>query len=405
MNEVPKLIYHIFIDRFSTGDRTRDKELANCFTSIQKTRGYNQAFMGGNLRGIIRNINYIVELGADCIWLSPIFATSAYHGYHITNYYKIDERFGSSEDLKELIEIYHKNGIKVILDFVPNHCSKFHPFFIDAQKNRQSKYKDWFIFTKWPKRYLCFLDVPDIPKLNLGNKECRRHILRAARYWIKEFDIDGYRIDHAVGPPFDFWDDFVKTVKKVKEEVILLPEIWFSAPVWRHLKTLWFLKEDGAWKFQRTLGALLKTQNGRQDYCYDIFSRLFDTFPDFTFYELIRKHHPRSEKLRRLALDHFSRLEHVGFYLFGDNHDGKRLMYLCDNDLKKFASVLKLMFSFEKPVLLYYGTEIGMSHKDPDFHKTHKDREFRRFMNWNFRSREVELLDFTKNLISDLHRS
>ena len=72
--------------------------------------------------------------------ISPFYKCSEYHGYHVTDFFEIDPRFGTINDLKKLIEITHKLNIKIIADFVPNHCSNMHPYFIDAQKNKNSKY-------------------------------------------------------------------------------------------------------------------------------------------------------------------------------------------------------------------------------------------------------------------------
>ena len=116
------IIYQIFIDRFAgfTQEKNWDKPI----------------FIGGNLRGIIRKIPYLKELGINTIWISPFYKTSAYHGYHITDYYQIEPSFGKEKDLKDLIGAVHKNNIKIIADFVPNHISRHHPF---LKKHRQIK--------------------------------------------------------------------------------------------------------------------------------------------------------------------------------------------------------------------------------------------------------------------------
>ena len=135
------VIYHIFIDRFN-----------GCKTNINTLD-----FLGGNLKGVISKLDYIQNLGINVMWLSPFYKTTHYHGYHITDFKSIDPRFGSKSELLELIYEAKKRGLRIIADFVPNHCSDQHPFFKDALKNKDSKYKDWFIFKKWPNKYLCFL--------------------------------------------------------------------------------------------------------------------------------------------------------------------------------------------------------------------------------------------------------
>ena len=193
------VIYQIFIDRFA---------------GFQSTEHWEQpVFIGGNLKGIIDKLPYLMDLGVNTLWISPFYQTSAYHGYHITDFYKVDPHFGTIEDVKELINAVHQNQMHILADFVPNHCSSNHPFFKDAQKNENSQYKDWFCFTKWPKEYLCFLSVKELPKLNLENPATRDHIVNAANYWLS-LGFDGFRLDHVIGPSHTFWKYFQSEIKK-----------------------------------------------------------------------------------------------------------------------------------------------------------------------------------------------
>jgi len=163
------IIYHILIDRF-----------AGC-----KSNEWDKPrFLGGNIRGIINKLDYIKELGVNTLWISPFYEASAYHGYHITDFFKLDPHFGNQDDLIELINKVHKAGMRIITDFVPNHCSHKHPFFLDAQKNENTKYKKWFYFRNWPDDYLCFLSFKELPKLNLDNQKTVTHIIDSAKYWL-----------------------------------------------------------------------------------------------------------------------------------------------------------------------------------------------------------------------------
>ena len=147
------VIYHILIDRFAG------------FTSTENWD--KPVFLGGNLKGITEKISYLKNLGVNTIWISPFYQTSEYHGYHITDFYKVDPHFGTENDLIELIDAVHKNNMYIIADFVPNHCSNQHPFFIDAIRNKESKYRSWFYFTDWPNKYLCFLSIGFLPKISV----------------------------------------------------------------------------------------------------------------------------------------------------------------------------------------------------------------------------------------------
>jgi len=159
------VIYQILIDRFA---------------GFTHTKGWDSPeFIGGSLKGIIDKVPYLEELGVDAIWLTPHYQCSAYHGYHVTDYFSVDPHFGSHEDFRELVSAVHAVGMRMIIDFVPNHCSRLHPFFQQAIADRSSEYVNWFYFRKWPDEYLRFLSIDELPKINLSfgparREQCRR---------------------------------------------------------------------------------------------------------------------------------------------------------------------------------------------------------------------------------------
>ena len=123
------VIYHIFIDRFAG----------------YKQKDWNKpVFLGGNIKGIIEKLSYLQDLGVNTLWISPFYKTSAYHDYHITDFFKVDSHFGTLSYIKKLIKEVHKVNMHIVADFVPNHCSYKHPYFLDAQENKNSKYFNWF---------------------------------------------------------------------------------------------------------------------------------------------------------------------------------------------------------------------------------------------------------------------
>ena len=117
------VVYQILIDRF-----------AGC----QQDGWDKPQFLGGTIRGIIQRLDYIKDLGVNALWISPFYKTDQYHGYHIMDFYQVEPRFGDIEDLKELIEKVHHAGMRIIADFVPNHVSDRHPYFLDARKRVDS---------------------------------------------------------------------------------------------------------------------------------------------------------------------------------------------------------------------------------------------------------------------------
>lgn len=104
----------------------------------------------GDFRGIIDKMDYIADLGAAAIWLSPIHPADSYHGYDVTDYAAVNPQYGSEEDFKALLDAAHARGIKVYLDYVMNHTGKGHPWYVDACSSTESEYRDWYIFSQNP---------------------------------------------------------------------------------------------------------------------------------------------------------------------------------------------------------------------------------------------------------------
>jgi len=155
-------MYQIFPDRFFPGNSR----------PWNSTRSLND-FYGGTIRGILDKLEYIQSLGFNTIWLNPFFKTTSHHGYNASDYYAVEPRLGTMEDIRELITTAHKLGIRLILDFVANHWSKDHFTFQDAQYNPHSQYHDWYFWKKWPDDYECYFNVRELPKINLNNSSAR----------------------------------------------------------------------------------------------------------------------------------------------------------------------------------------------------------------------------------------
>lgn len=376
------IIYHIFLDRFA---------------GFKNKSDLSPDWIGGNLNGVIKKIPYLKKLGVNYIWLSPFYKTSAYHGYHITDFYEIDPHFGTKEDLKKLVKLAHKNKMKVIVDFVPNHCSYKHPFFLEAQKNKNSKYYKWFIFKKWPDDYICFLDVKEIPKINLDYPEAREYIIKNALYWLKEFDLDGFRLDHAIGPSNDFWIEFRRRIKKIKPSAVLIGEVWFFGIKFKHLETLRVRNIRTKFLKYKLLGETL------EDLAMKEYLGELDGCLDFTFNNLIKeflaKNTLTSEMFFEKLQKHYKKFP--GFYLptFLDNHDMNRFLFECKNNVNitKLASLLQ--FTLSQPPIIYYGDEVGIKQdKDVGGLKNNKDLHVRRKMIWDSKKQNKELLNHYKKL-------
>src|ERR1700682_220523 len=101
----------------------------------------------GDLKGIVRRLDYLAQLGIDAIWISPIYPSPmADFGYDVTDYRDVDSRFGTLADFDDLLAQAHTRGLKVLLDFVPNHTSDLHPWFVESRSSRNNPKRDWYIW-------------------------------------------------------------------------------------------------------------------------------------------------------------------------------------------------------------------------------------------------------------------
>lgn len=231
-------------------------------------RVYYQIFVGsfsdsngdgvGDLRGIINRFDYLndgdpnsgVSLGVEGIWLSPIFVSPSYHKYDVSDYYKIDPKFGTEADLKELIELCHQRNVQIILDFVINHTSTSHPWFqqfITAHKNfdTTNKYYDYYSWADAPKAGSTWSAIPganghyyecnfsgSMPELNFDNEAVRQEMVAAAKYYL-DLGVDGFRFDAAkyiyYGTSAEnttFWDWYMAQLRAIKPDIYTVAEVW-----------------------------------------------------------------------------------------------------------------------------------------------------------------------------------
>ncbi len=314
------VVYHVFVDRFNPGDG-RD------FAHPDSLRG----FFGGTLNGVTEKLDDIADLGATCIWLSPIFATPTHHGYDATDYYTVDPRWGTNEDLRRLVEEAHTRDIRVLLDLVCNHLSVQHPIFQQALADPNSPYRDWFTFGDGHAHgYRTFFNVATMPRINTTHPAARDYLIQVARHWLTEYDVDGFRLDHANGPELAFWTEFWTACKAVK------PDCWCFGEVVEPPPSL-----------LRYAGRL-------------------DGLLDFHLCDLLRRAFGHAA-LNMLELER-ALARHEGFFpadlsrpSFFDNHDMNRLLYLAGGDQRRLRLAALALMTLPGPPILYYGTEVGLS--------------------------------------------
>jgi glycosidase len=177
-------------------------------------------------RAIQDKLDDLADLGITAMWLAPINETNDY-GYSVIDYFELRESFGSKEDFRAMIRAAHERGIRVLMDFVPNHTSNEHPYFKDTLENGEgSPYWDFYDRDENGK-YTYYFDWTHLPNLNYDNPEVRQMMLEAFSYWVREFDVDGFRVDACWGVQQrrpDFWPEWRRELKRIKPDLLLLAE-------------------------------------------------------------------------------------------------------------------------------------------------------------------------------------
>lgn len=351
------VIYQIFVDRFFPGK-------GNDWQTPDDLLG----FFGGTLWGVIEKLDYIEALGVNAIWLSPIFDSPSHHGYDVTDLYNVAERYGGNEALHALVAAAHAHGIRILLDFVCSHISNEHPAFVDALNNAASASRDWFSFDDSDVGYRAFFGVKNMPQLNYTNPAARKWMIDAARYWIREFDVDGYRLDYAIGSTPDFWTDFWQGCKAEKADSFCFGEVIDAPDVQLHY-------------------------HGRLDGCLDFFSS-----------DALRRTY--GFKTRSEAdLERFIE-RHTGYFpddfvmpTFLDNHDMDRFLHINGGDKDALKKAAQTQMRLPGPPIIYYGTEVGLTHEkssqeDGGIHVSRVP------MAWG-EAQDKGLLDFYKGIIKE----
>ena len=367
MFEVPewaanKVVYQIFPSRYAAS-KPVDKEL---WYKAPITFMDN---LHGDLRGIIDHLDYIRELGIDVIYMTPIFKSDSSHKYDTIDYYQIDPSFGTAEDLRELVQKAHQYGMKVVLDAVFNHTGREFFAFKDILENKEkSKYLDWYFIDKFPldnehgqaPNFKCFGYYGGMPKLNLKNPEVEKYVTDVACYWLKECDIDGWRMDVGDEISHYFWKHFRRAVKAVKKDALIIGEIWHYAgdflegdewdtvmnyPFYLNLIDLLADEKIGVSRFIQNLGYMKGRLNKK---CYPLMWNLIDS------------------------------------------HDTARFVHLCNNKQKQHLAAAFQLLLPGMP-MIYYGDELAMPGANGS--------DCRRGMYWDEEYRDNEMLEWYKRLI------
>jgi glycosidase len=213
----------------------------------------------GDLEGIRRRLDYLAWLGIDAIWVAPFYPSPmADFGYDVADHTAVDPLFGSLADFDALLEAAHRRGIRVIVDFVPNHTSDQHPWFQDALEHCQdSVYYDWYRFNEDCTAYDSFFGIAELPELNLDNPDTRTYFLDEVVPFYLDADythpgtaeqglgFDGFRLDYALGPSMDFWAAFRDAVAATDPDAYIFGEVWASRSTIAGFQDVFVVNSDG----------------------------------------------------------------------------------------------------------------------------------------------------------------
>nr|WP_263323345.1 glycoside hydrolase family 13 protein [Neobacillus sp. Marseille-Q6967] len=357
--------YQIFPERFANGNPKNDPEGALPWGSADPSPSN---FFGGDMEGVIDRIPYLKELGISGIYFTPIFKAYSNHKYDTIDYLEIDPQFGTKETFKELIRVCHQNGIKVMLDAVFNHSGFYFPQFQDVLENGEtSRFKDWFHTHEFPlvtepqPNYDVFAFTPFMPKLNTENPEVKEYLLEVGRYWVREFDIDGWRLDVANEVDHAFWRDFRKEVKRIKPDLYILGEIWHDAMPWLRGEQF-----DAVMNYPFTTNIL------------NLFAKQTITVKEFV------------ENMTGVIHMYPQPVNEVAFNLVG-SHDTPRILTECQEDVDRVKQIYTLLLTYSGSPCIYYGDEIGLTGT--------MDPGCRKCMEWDKERQNTDLFQHIQKLI------
>ncbi len=300
----------------------------------------------GDLDGITAKLDYIQSLGADTLWLTPIFASPSYHGYDTVDYYTINPDFGTEQDLIELNQAADARGMHILLDFVAAHTSNEHAWFQDAYARPESGYTDWYQFEDEKNlNYKSFFDIATLPSLNQTNPDTIQYFVDLAKYWLDpnqdgDFSdgIDGWRCDYALNAPHSFWRRLRQEVKAFRPDAVLLGEVW----VRESTSLVPYYKDEFDALFDFPVYMAMMGENARNGDGVI----MGESFVSIVLDEV-------DDQLQRFPEDSI-RVRFMG------NHDTDRIVTEVEGDLQRARLAAQLVSTLDGVPMLYYGEEIGM---------------------------------------------
>ncbi|BAU63123.1 Alpha amylase, catalytic region [Stanieria sp. NIES-3757] len=379
------VFYQIFPDRFAIGSQTPKGHWQASSLEGWDATPTLQGYKGGNLWGVIEQLDYLKDLGIKAIYFTPIFQSASNHRYHTHDYYQIDPMLGGNVAFEALIEAAHQKDLKVILDGVFNHASRGFFFFNDILENGPySPWLDWFKIHGWPlsaydgskpANYEGWLDNRALPVFNHDNPQAREYIMQVGEYWIHQ-GIDGWRLDvpEEIKTP-GFWQEFRTRIKAINPEAYIVGEIWFNASEW-----LDGTQFDGVMNYMFAVPTIAFVAGDR-------FRRECSQFHYHPYPSISAEEY--AIKIKNLLDLYPWEIQLTQLNLL-DSHDTARLITSVGGDKKSVELATILLFTFPGAPSIFYGDEVGLiGAKDPD-----SRRGFPKQENW-----DLEVLNYHRKLI------
>ncbi|NCC82291.1 MAG: glycoside hydrolase family 13 protein [Clostridia bacterium] len=316
-------------------------------------------FFGGDLEGVMEKIDYLQELGINCIYFNPVFEARSNHRYDTGDYHRIDPMLGTNEYFEKMTKELAKKGIKVILDGVFSHTgadsiyfNKFSNYDSDGAYNSQnSKYFNWYIFGKYPEKYESWWGITDLPNVDEMEPGYQDFIYNnpdgVIRYWLEK-GASGWRLDVVDELPEQFIKEIRKAAKATKEEAVIIGEVWEDASnkvsYGRSREYLLGDELDGATNYplREMLISYINGEITAEKFHRKIMN-IYENYPKESFYST--------------------------FNILG-SHDVERIGSLISKE--KLKACVYFQMAFPGVPVIYYGDESGLKgHKDPDNRKTY----------------------------------
>lgn len=358
-------IYLLMPDRFSNGDKSNDVVQGSTETALNRDSMYYRH--GGDIQGVINHLDYLKDLGVTTVWMTPEvendMPNASYHGYAVTDHYKIDPRYGSNELYKKYVETLHAKGMKVIKDIVHNHIGTGHWFFKDLpMKNwvhqwpdyTQTSYRDQTVMdvhaSAWDKKKM--LDgwfVPSMPDLDQKNPYVQNYLTQNHIWWIEYAGIDGLRLDtYAYNDPVYMADWAIKLKAEFPNLSVFGETLVTGVPNQAYFTEGNTVNRGFDTHLQGITDAVLKDAlyegiNGKNGWV-DGINRIYATLAHDFLYK-----NPNTN------------------CIFLDNHDMSRFYSMVGEDFDKYKMGMAMLLTMRGIPQMYYGTEILMKNfSNPD---------------------------------------